>query len=98
MIDSVAVASRMAQAGEMLPLLVRHEIQVLLRAGHSQTDVAERVGVSFDSVPRRRPPGLRRSMGGLRLNVIADPAGNYMSGWRLGAEQLESVLTTGRLF
>lgn len=52
MIDSVAVASRMAQAGEMLPLLVRHEIQVLLRAGHSQTDVAERVGVSFDSVQR----------------------------------------------
>ncbi|MCC6750551.1 MAG: hypothetical protein IT371_23000 [Deltaproteobacteria bacterium] len=32
------------------------------------------------------------------LNVIADQAGNYVSGWRLGAEQLESVLTTGRLF
>jgi hypothetical protein len=32
------------------------------------------------------------------LNVIADQAGNYVSGWRLSAEQLESVLTTGRLF
>lgn len=32
------------------------------------------------------------------LNVIADQAGNYVSGWRLGAEQLEGVLTTGRLF
>ncbi|WP_374109396.1 colicin D domain-containing protein [Anaeromyxobacter sp. SG17] len=32
------------------------------------------------------------------LNVIADPAGNYVSGWRLGAEQVESVLTNGRLF
>lgn len=32
------------------------------------------------------------------VNVIADPAGNYVSGWKLGAEQLESVLTTGRLF
>jgi hypothetical protein len=32
------------------------------------------------------------------LNVVADRVGNYVSGWRLGAEQLESVLATGRLF
>jgi hypothetical protein len=32
------------------------------------------------------------------LNVIAGPGGNFVSGWRLGAAQLESVLTTGRLF
>ncbi len=32
------------------------------------------------------------------LNVIVDPAGNYVSGWRLGAEQLEGVLSSGRLF
>jgi colicin D len=32
------------------------------------------------------------------LDVIADMAGNYVSGWKLGAEQLESVLSTGRLF
>lgn len=36
----------------MLPLLKRHEIQVLLRAGHSHADVAERAGVSLDSVRR----------------------------------------------
>lgn len=54
MMDSIAVARRVVQAGEMLPLLVRHEIQVLLRAGHAQTDVAARVGVSLDSVRRIR--------------------------------------------
>ena len=32
------------------------------------------------------------------LNVIADPSGRFVSGWRLGAEQLENVLTSGRLF
>ena len=36
----------------MLPLLKRHEIQVLLRAGHVQEDVAERTGVSVDTVQR----------------------------------------------
>ena len=32
------------------------------------------------------------------LNVIADSAGNYVSGWQLSAEQLASVLSNGRLF
>jgi RHS repeat-associated protein len=32
------------------------------------------------------------------LNVISDMAGNYVSGWKLGANQLKSVTTTGRLF
>jgi len=32
------------------------------------------------------------------LNVIADPAGNFVSGWRLGPEQMEGVLTSGRLW
>jgi transposase len=36
----------------MLPLLKRHEIQVLLRAGHSQADVAERSGVGLSTVRR----------------------------------------------
>jgi transposase len=36
----------------MLPLLQRHEIQVLLRAGHSQRDVASRLKVSIDTVRR----------------------------------------------
>lgn len=36
----------------MLPLLVRHEIQVLRRAGHSQPDVAKRCGVSVRQVRR----------------------------------------------
>ncbi len=40
------------QIAEMLPLLVRHEIQVLRRAGFSARDVAGRVGVSVDSVRR----------------------------------------------
>lgn len=32
------------------------------------------------------------------LNVFIDEAGNFIAGWKLGAEQLESVLKTGRLF
>jgi transposase len=36
----------------MLPLLRRHEIQVLLRAGHSQKDIAARTGASDDTVRR----------------------------------------------
>jgi hypothetical protein len=32
------------------------------------------------------------------LNVILDQSGNVVGGWRLGAEQLQSVLTSGRLF
>lgn len=39
-------------AGEILPLLKRHKIQVLLCAGHSQRDTAARVGVSVDTVAR----------------------------------------------
>ena len=32
------------------------------------------------------------------LNVILDKGGQYISGWRLSKEQLESVLGSGRLF
>jgi hypothetical protein len=31
------------------------------------------------------------------LNVLADSAGNFISGWKLSAQQLEHVLTTGKL-
>ncbi|MBN1569212.1 MAG: hypothetical protein JXA73_15285 [Acidobacteria bacterium] len=31
------------------------------------------------------------------LNVITDPAGKYISGWKLNAEQLKNVLTRGSL-
>lgn len=40
--------------GEMIPLLKRHEIQVLLKAGFSIRDVAERSGTSIDTVRRVR--------------------------------------------
>jgi transposase len=52
MMKSTEMPRRGAQAGEMLPLLKRHEIQVLLRAGHSHGDVAARAGVSIDTVAR----------------------------------------------
>ena len=52
MMESAEMGRRPAQTGEMLPLLRRHEIQVLLRAGHSQKDVAVRTGVSHDTVRR----------------------------------------------
>lgn len=49
---SAEMVRRTAETGEMLPLLQRHEIQVLLRAGHSQRDVASRLKVSIDTVRR----------------------------------------------
>jgi transposase len=52
MMGSAEMARKPVHAAEMLPQLKRHEIQVLLRAGHSQRDVATRTGVSVDSVAR----------------------------------------------
>ena len=52
MMESKEMTRRPVQAEEMLPLLKRHEIQVLLRAGHSQKDVATRTGASVDTVRR----------------------------------------------
>jgi transposase len=43
---------RREQIEEMIPLLLRHEIQVLLRAGHSQVDTSKRAGVSLCTVRR----------------------------------------------
>jgi transposase len=40
--------------GEMIPLLKRHEIQVLLKAGFSVADVAKRSSTSIDTVKRVR--------------------------------------------
>ena len=54
MIDHAQMAPQPIEAGEMLPLLVRHEIQVLLRAGHTPSDVAARSGASIDTVRRVR--------------------------------------------
>jgi transposase len=46
------------EAGAMLPLLQRHEIQVLLSAKLSPAEIAQRVGVSVDTVLRvgEEPP------------------------------------------
>jgi transposase len=52
MMESEEMGRKPAQTEEMLPLLRRHEIQVLLRAGHSQRDVAARTGASADTVRR----------------------------------------------
>ena len=51
MIDTAPMTPRQPD-GEMLPLLLRHQIQVLREAGHSQADVAERAGVSVAAVRR----------------------------------------------
>lgn len=50
--ESIHMVRPRRDAGEMIPLLRRHEIQVLLRAGHSQQDVADRASVSIDTVRR----------------------------------------------
>ena len=50
--ESTEMRRKAGHTEEMLPLLKRHEIQVLLRAGHSQSDVATRTGASIDTVRR----------------------------------------------
>ena len=47
-------ASKGRSVGDMIPLLKRHEIQVLLGAGFTPTDVARRSGTSLDTVRRVR--------------------------------------------
>jgi len=49
-----AKTSKDCNDGEMLSLLKRHEIQVLLSAGFSTSDVAARSGTSIDTVRRVR--------------------------------------------
>lgn len=44
--------ARRTDEEDVLPLLIRHEIQVLRRAGHSQVDVAERTGQPLSTVRR----------------------------------------------
>lgn len=52
MVQNVAEAMGVRQREEVLPLLKRHEIQVLRRAGHSQAEVAQLAGVSIKTVRR----------------------------------------------
>src|SRR5262245_24420947 len=50
--EGVQTGWRDEQSEGMVPLLVRHEIQVLLRAGHAPADTARRAGVSVKTVQR----------------------------------------------
>ncbi|MFO0737543.1 MAG: IS21 family transposase [Labilithrix sp.] len=52
MITEVMSGRGRMQIGEMIPMLLRHEIQVLVRAGHEQMDVAKRTGVSVRTIRR----------------------------------------------
>lgn len=51
-VGEVALTMGKRQQEEMLPLLKRHEIQVLRRAGHSQEEVASITGVSKRAIRR----------------------------------------------
>ena len=50
--NACAMARKSGESGEMIPLLLRHEIQVLRRANHSQADVVARTGASLATVRR----------------------------------------------
>jgi transposase len=63
---AVTKVERDVQTGEMISLLQRHEIQVLLRAGLEQADVASRVGVSLRTV--------RRVLSEAAVTHVDDPA------------------------
>lgn len=84
-----AEMGRRAQAREMIPLLKRHEIQVLLRAGHTQKDVAQRAGVSIDTVWRVKAEsevteadsGVERRARGIGRPSKAAPFAEKVRGW-----------------
>ena len=63
---AVTKVERDAQTEEMISLLQRHEIQVLLRAGLEQADIASRVGVSLRTV--------RRVLSEAAVTHVDDPA------------------------
>lgn len=54
MVGMATVGGSGCEAGDMLPLLKRHEIQILLSVGMPLALVAERVGVSVDTIERVR--------------------------------------------
>jgi transposase len=54
MIGSAEMGRRTVQTGEMLPLLERHKIQVLLKAGFSVKATAKEASASVDTVRRVR--------------------------------------------
>ena len=84
--ESAQMARKPVQAEEMLPLLKRHEIQVLLRAGHSQKDVAERTGASADNrVWVTDVTAIWTSEGWLYLAAMRDPCSRRVVGWATSA-------------
>ena len=54
MVGMATVGGGGCEAGDMLPLLKRHEIQILLSVGMPLVLVAERMGVSIDTIERVR--------------------------------------------
>jgi transposase len=80
----------------MLPLLRRHEIQVLLRAGHTQKDVARRTGASSDTVRRVKledevstvDDAVERRARGIGRPSKAAPFAAQVLGWLTEAPEL----------
>jgi transposase len=87
--ESAEMVRRSGQAVEMIPLLLRHKIQVLLEAGHSQQDVAERTKVSTDTVRRVKleaevtevDEGAARRTRGIGRPSKAAPFAEKVRGW-----------------
>ena len=55
MMELTGMVQKTTQTEEVLPLLQRHEIQVLLRTSHSPKDVGARTGVSTQPLGRCSP-------------------------------------------
>jgi RHS repeat-associated protein len=68
-------------------------------------DVVKEIGNHVDDPAVKKIPGTYRGLQIINyvnpttgVNVFTDTSGGVLGGWKLGVDQLQSVLTTGRLF
>lgn len=85
MLSTMTGAEDRCDAGEMVPLLKRHEIQVLLDAGFSVAEVAERAAVSPKTVRGRREQRVEHTddRGEHRMRSMGRPSKVAMLGERV---------------
>ncbi|MFW6154176.1 MAG: putative Ig domain-containing protein [Planctomycetota bacterium] len=102
--------SRILQIGtrDLQKVFMKHGSDFGLRGNWNPgraVDVSRAINSHINSPGIRAIRGTYRGQGVIHyldlstgLNVISDPYGRFVGGWKLGPAQLQSVLTSGRLF